>query len=78
MGVGLVKHKAEQYVVKFKIGGVAGLVAPLVGKQPPDVHIWVVKSEVPTFVQSEGPLYEGGPIWRIRLTAPRQVPAKAK
>jgi hypothetical protein len=35
MGVGLVHHNAEQYVVKFKIGGVAGLVAPLVGKQPP-------------------------------------------
>jgi len=40
----------------------------------PDMHIWVVKSEVPTFVQSEGPLYAGGPIWRIRLTAPRPSP----
>ncbi len=78
MGVGPVKHKADHYIVKFKIGGVAGLVAPLVGKQPPDLHIWVVKSEAPTFVQSEGPLYEGGPIWRIRLTAPRQSPGKAK
>lgn len=78
MGVGSVKHKAEEYIVKFKIGGVAGVVAPLVGKQPPDVHIWVVKSEVPSFVQSEGPLYEGGPIWRIRLTAPRESPAKTK
>jgi hypothetical protein len=78
MGVGLVKHKAAEYIVKFKIGGVAGVVAPLVGKQPPDLHIWVVKSEAPTFVQSEGALYEGGPIWRIRLTAPRQSPGKAK
>lgn len=78
MGVGLVKHKAEQYIVKFKIGGVAGVVAPLVGKQPPDVHIWVVKSEAPTFVESEGPLYEGGPIWRIRLTAPRESKAQTK
>ena len=78
MGVGLVKHKAAQYIVKFKIGGVAGVIAPLVGKQPPDLHIWVVKSEVPTFVQSEGPLYEGGPVWRIRLTAPRQNQGKVK
>ncbi len=78
MGVGLVQHKAQHYIVKFKIGGVAGLVAPLVGKQPPDMHIWVVKSEAPTFVQAEGPLFEGGPVWRIRLTAPRQSPAKAK
>jgi hypothetical protein len=72
MGVGNVKHKATQYTIKFKIGGMAGVVAPLVGKQPPDVHVWIVKSEAPTFVQSEGPLYEGGPIWRIRLVAPRR------
>jgi hypothetical protein len=78
MGVGLVKHKAEHYIVKFKIGGVAGVVAPLIGKQPPDLHIWIVKSEVPTFVQSEGPLYEGGPVWRIRLTAPKHSSAKSK
>jgi hypothetical protein len=78
MGVGLMRHKAEHYIVKFKIGGVAGVVAPLIGKQPPDMHIWVVKSEVPTFVESEGPLYEGGPVWRIRLTAPRETSAKAK
>lgn len=74
MGVGLMQHKATHYIVKFKIGGIAGVVAPLVGKQPPDMHIWVVKNEAPTFVQSEGPLYEGGPVWRIRLTAPRQMP----
>jgi hypothetical protein len=78
MGVGTLKHTARHYIVKFKIGGIAGAVAPLIGKQPPDIHMWVIKSEVPTFVQSEGPLYEGGPIWRIRLTAPRQSRAKGK
>jgi hypothetical protein len=78
MGVGLVKHKAEQFIVKFKIGGIAGMVAPLIGKQPPDLHIWVVKSGVPGFVQSEGPLYEGGPIWRIRLTAPHPATGRVK
>lgn len=78
MGVGLIKHKVTHYIVKIKVGGVAGIVAPLVGKQPPDVHLWIVKSEVPTFVQSEAPLYEGGPIWRIRLTAPRQSWGKGK
>jgi hypothetical protein len=78
IGVGLMKHKAEHYIVRFKIGGVAGIVAHLVGKQPPDMHIWVVKSEAPTFVQSEGPLYEDGPVWRIRLTAPRQKATNGK
>ena len=63
-------RKATHYVAKVEIGGAAGLVAPLVGKQPPDTHIWVLGGEVPTFVKSEGPLYEGGPIWRIELTSP--------
>ncbi|MFY9584945.1 MAG: hypothetical protein WAR21_10700 [Candidatus Acidiferrales bacterium] len=63
-------RKATHYVAKVEIGGAAGLVAPLVGKQPPDIHIWVLSGEVPAFVKSEGPLYEGGPIWRIELTSP--------
>jgi hypothetical protein len=56
--------------VKTKIEGVAGKVAPLVGKQPPDIHVWLVKSEAPTFLEFEGPLSEDGPVWRIELAAP--------
>jgi hypothetical protein len=63
-------YKAVRYDVKVDIGGAAGLVAPLVGKQPPDTHIWILEGKVPTFVKSEGPQYEGGPIWRIELTSP--------
>ena len=44
--------------------------APLVGKQPPDIHIWIVKSEAPTFLEFEGPLSQDSPVWRIELTAP--------
>jgi hypothetical protein len=63
-------RKATHYVVKVEIGGVAGLVAPLLGKEPPDTHVWVMGGEVPAFVKSEGPLFLGGPIWRIELTSP--------
>src|SRR5271155_3093476 len=63
-------RKATRYVVKVDIGGVAGVVAPLVGKQPPDTHIWILGGDAPSFVKSEGPLYNGGPIWRIELTSP--------
>ena len=59
--------KATHYVVKVKIGGLAGVVAPLVGKQPPDTHVWIIGGEAPAFVKSEGPLFEGGPVWRIQL-----------
>ena len=63
-------RKATRYVVKVDIGGVAGVVAPLVGKQPPDTHVWILGGDAPSFVKSEGPLYPGGPIWRIELASP--------
>jgi hypothetical protein len=63
-------HKATRYVIKVRIGGVAGVLAPIVGKQPPDTHMWVLEGDAPTFVKSEGPLFEGGPVWRIELVSP--------
>ena len=63
-------RRATHYVVKVEIGGVAGLVAPLVGKQPQDSHVWILGGETPAFVKSEGPLYQGGPSWRIELASP--------
>jgi hypothetical protein len=70
--------KATRYVVKVDIGGAAGVVAPLVGKQPPDTHVWLVEGEAPVVIKSEGPLFDGGPVWRIELTSPvwPQKPAK--
>jgi hypothetical protein len=67
---GNTKHGTVRYVVKVKIGGVAGLVSPLLGKQPPDMHVWVLTGDAPAFVKLEGPLYDGGPIWRIELATP--------
>jgi hypothetical protein len=65
-----IARKATHYVVKVKIGGVSGLIAPLVGKQPPDTHVWILQGEAPAFVKSEGPLFADGPIWRIELVSP--------
>lgn len=70
LSVGGTARTATHYVVKIKIGGVSGLLAPLLGKQPPDVHVWILGGEAPTFVKSEGPLYLGGPPWRIELVSP--------
>ena len=76
--VGSIEYKAQHYVVKTKIGGAAGAIAPLVGKQPPDIHIWMVKSEAPTFLEFEGPLAQDNPVWHIELTAPASESQKAK
>ena len=62
--------RATHYVIKVQIGGLAGLLAPILGKQPPDNHVWILEGGAPAFVKSEGPLYLGGPSWRIELTSP--------
>ncbi len=63
-------RKAVRYVVKVDIGGAVGLVAPLVGKQPPDTRIWILEGEAPAFLKSEGPLFESGAVVRTDLTSP--------
>jgi hypothetical protein len=67
---GRTTHKAAHFVLKVEIGGVKGLIAPLVGKQPPDNHAWVLPGDAPTFVRSLAPLYADGPLWYIELTSP--------
>jgi hypothetical protein len=62
---------ATHYVLKVEIGGLSGILAPLLGKQPPDSHVWILAGEAPAFVKSEQPLFLGGPVWRIELVSPR-------
>jgi hypothetical protein len=61
---------ATRYVVKVEIGGVRGVLAPLVGKQPPDTRVWMLGGSCPTFLKAEGPSSEGGPMWRTELVSP--------
>jgi hypothetical protein len=63
-------RKANHYILKVEIGGIAGVVAPLVGKQPPDSHVWILGGEAPAFVKAEQPFYNEGPVWRIELVSP--------
>ena len=63
-------RQAMHFVVKVDIGGLSGLLAPLVGKKPPDSHVWILQGAVPAFVKSEAPFYFGGPSWRIELVSP--------
>jgi hypothetical protein len=76
--IGSYSHKALRYMVKVKIGGVAGLIAPLVGKQPPDFQAWVLAEGAPAFVRFDGPLYSDGPIWRMELAVPAAWPGSTK
>ncbi|MGH9690576.1 MAG: hypothetical protein ACRD4C_05720 [Candidatus Acidiferrales bacterium] len=71
-------HTAVDFDVKTEIGGVTGVMARLLGKLPPDTHVWVLADQAPAFVGMEGPFYSGGPIWQIDLVSPiRRGPVEA-
>ena len=63
-------HKAMRYDIKIEIGGIAGVIAPIVGKQPKDRYISILGGMAPTFVRMEGQLYQGGPVWIVQLASP--------
>ena len=62
--------RATHYVVKVKIGGIAGVVGPLIGRQPPDIHVWVLTGEAPAFIRADFPLSADGPLFRSELVSP--------
>ena len=63
-------RKAIRYEIKIELGGVAGFVAPIIGKQPPNIQLWVIGGEAPTFVREVGPIFPEGPIYTIELASP--------
>ena len=72
--IGSYTHKAFRYMVKVKIGGVAGLIARLTRKQPAPLQAWVLAEDAPAFVRFDGPLYSGGPTWRMEVAIPAAWP----
>ena len=40
------------------------------GKQPPDIHHWVIIGEVPRYVTMQRPFYMGGSVWTVKLASP--------
>ncbi len=63
-------RKAAHYEIKIDLGGVAGVVAPIIGKAPPNIQIWTIGGPATTFVREEGPLYAEGPMMTIQLASP--------
>lgn len=68
--IGDTRRKATDYVLHVELGGLTGIVAPIVGKQPADYHIWILSGPSPAFIREEGQFYEGGPIWRVEQISP--------
>lgn len=68
--IGGMSRRSKRYKVHVELGGVSGMIAPFIGKQPPDIGMWVTDGEVPTILKMEGPLYQQGPIWITEQAAP--------
>lgn len=64
------ERKALHYDIKIELGGAAGVVAPLIGKQPPNIQVWIEGGQIPGFVGEEGPICQDGPIVSILQAAP--------
>lgn len=63
-------RRATHYVLRVDVGGITGWVAPLLGKQPPDSHVWILEGEAPAFVRSQASTFMGGPVWQTDLVSP--------
>lgn len=63
-------RSANRFNIHIEIGGVAGVIAPVIGKQPSDIQIWAMDGEVPTFLKMVGAFYDKGPIWTTVLASP--------
>lgn len=76
VAVGERRVPATHYVLRPKLGLLRGAAAAVLGKTPPDFHAFIATGEFPAFVSIDGPLYTGGPIWRIETVSP-QPPRRA-
>jgi hypothetical protein len=56
--VGSTPRKAIDYLLHVERGGISGKIAPLIGKQPADAHIWILGGATPAFIREEGQAYE--------------------
>lgn len=56
-----VRRKATVFRVHAELGGIAGVIAPVIGKHPKEVFVWTLEGEVPSLVREIGPLGQRKP-----------------
>jgi len=64
------RQTAKKLEIKVDLGGIAGLIAPVIGKEPKPTYAWMAGGRVPMFIRIQTQFYEGGPLWTIQQTAP--------
>src|SRR4029434_3610841 len=69
--VGRASHTATRFLIDPKVPGVKGVVATLIGKQPPPFRMWIADDKAPVLIRFEGPLEAEGATWRLGVSGPR-------
>ena len=64
------RQTAKKLEVKVDLGGVAGIIAPVIGKEPKTTLAWMAGGRVPMFIRIQTQFYEGAPLWTIQQIAP--------
>src|SRR5258708_3796657 len=68
------RRKAMRFLLKIELGGIAGVVAPLIGKAPPEIQIWIIGGQTPAFVGEASPRHPRGPLSTLPPTTPPPPP----
>ena len=64
------RQTAQKLEIKVDLGGLVGVFAGIIGKQPKPTYAWMAGGRVPMFIRIQTQFYEGGPLWTIQQTAP--------
>jgi hypothetical protein len=70
-----VHRKATVFRIHPELGGVAGVVAPVIGKQPKDIFVWILEGQVPGLLREIGQLEEGGQVVSVESSGTSYSPA---
>ena len=64
------RYTVTRYLLAIELGGIAGVVAPLIGKQSANMHFWNTGGDVPVLIRQEGQFLKRGPIGRVEQILP--------
>ncbi len=68
--VGGKARPAREFNIHFQLGGLTGMIAPMIGEQPKDCRVLLLEGPAPAFIREEGQLFQDGPMWRIDQIGP--------
>ncbi len=72
------RQTAAIFRMKTELGGIAGVVAPILDKQPDDILLWLLEGDAPVAVRAIAQLSEGGPLVDIQVAGGTFPPATEK